>query len=99
MVVRPKFKVRDGEQIITLEGNPVQKKRDYIVDFLRQRGDAGAFVMEMFRGWKQLCESVGRKFGTYESFRQAMYQAKLDGIVEPFREVPGITIFRLFTIE
>jgi hypothetical protein len=87
-VVRPEFKIK-GDRIVTLEGEPIKSKRDAITEFLRQRGDHGAYVAEMFRGWKVLCNEVGKSPGTYESFRQAIHLAKNDGLIEPFREEKG----------
>ena len=87
-IVRPRFKIKE-DRIITLEGGPIKSKRDVITEFLRQRGDEGAYVMEMFRGWKELCKEVGKSPGTYETFRQAVHLMKEDGTIEPFREEKG----------
>jgi len=89
-VVRPRFKILGGEKIVTLEGGIIKTKREFIAEFLRQRGvGEGAYVMEMLRGWKKLCEEVGKSPGTYETFRQAVYLMKQDGIIESFREEKG----------
>jgi hypothetical protein len=47
---RPQFIVRDGDEIVTLEGGKIGKKRQFILEFLKQRGEEGAYVAEMFRG-------------------------------------------------
>lgn len=86
---RPQFIVREGDEIVTLEGGKIGKKRQFIIEFLKQRGEEGAYVAEMFRGWKTLCAKVGKSPGTYETFRQSIYFAKNDGLIEPFREEMG----------
>jgi hypothetical protein len=89
-IVRPQFKVKDRTKILTLEGGAVNTKRQFIIEYLRQRGEEGAYVMEMLRGWKKLCGEIGKNPGTYETFRQAVFMAKQDGLIEPFREVKGV---------
>lgn len=86
---RPQFVVREGDEIVTLEGERIGRKRQFILAFLKQRGADGAYVAEMFRGWKTLCAKVGRSPGTYETFRQSIYFAKNEGLIEPFREEMG----------
>lgn len=86
----PQYRIKDGEKILTVGGNQVNTKREFILDYLNQRGEDGAYVMEMLRGWKTLCKEVGKDPGTYETFRQAVYQAKLDGLIEPYRREKGL---------
>ena len=86
---RPQFAIKDGIEIVTLEGEKVSNKRQFIMAFLRQRGAEGGYGAEMFRGWKTLCAKVGKSPGTYETFRQSIYFAKNEGLIEPFREEMG----------
>jgi hypothetical protein len=87
MVRAPRFRVLgESGQIVSISGEPIKRKRDYILDFLRQRGAEGAFVMEMYRGWENLCARIGKRPGSYENFRASMFQAKRDGLIEAFRE-------------
>jgi len=87
MVRAPRFRVL-GEAgiIVAIDGSPIRRKRQYIIEFLRQRGAEGAFVMEMYRGWENLCARIGKSPGSYENFRASMFQAKEKGIIEAFRE-------------
>lgn len=60
-------------------------KKEFILDYLAQKGKEGAFVNEMYNAWKQYARSVPKKDGNYASFRVVISTLKNERYIEPFK--------------
>lgn len=63
--------------------------KEFILDFLKQRGEEGAYVKEMFDSYHGFCSSEGRKGSGYDSFRAELSILRKAQAVENFKNVPN----------
>jgi len=61
-------------------------QRDFVIDYLTEKGPEGAFVAELYRAWNLQAPLIGKRPGTYAGFRTLVYKMNKDGEIERFRE-------------
>jgi len=69
-------------------GRTATGKRDFILQYLLEKGNEGAYVKELYNGWVQFSVQVSKKSGNYKDFRTAVWKLRNEGLIEPFRTEP-----------
>ena len=62
-------------------------KRQFILNFLDDRGPKGAYTYEIFKSWEEMAAKYqGKPIGNYQNFRISVGLLKKEGLIEPFRQ-------------
>jgi len=75
--------------IITIEVDGSRKaninKVDFILQYLLDAGENGAYVKELYDAWVQLCLKLDKKPGSYKDFRTVVWKLRSEGTIEKFK--------------
>jgi len=73
---------RNAVRIEIISSGGVPKQKDFIVHILRKAGATGLYVNQMYHAWCRLLEHYGRNTPSYSSFRKAIHNFRVAGVIE-----------------